>query len=142
MRARPRRFRRISRTAFAMSSARTRPLRVPRAPAARWRCPRSSPLANPLDVRASANDANHSRDQEQQHSDEEDRLGDFDGCSGDAAKAQYAGDERNDQKRYDPAQHDSLLSVLSFLFGVGAPRLKEQSGPEMEVPGATCPKIC
>ena len=66
------------------------------------------------DPRASARQTDHRRDQEQDDGDEEDRLGDFDGGAGDAAEAQNACDQRDDQKRNDPAQHDHDL-CLPFL---------------------------
>ena len=55
-----------------------------------------------LDVTASAHQSDHRRDQEQDHGNEEDRLGDFDGSAGDAAEAQNTRDQRDDQKRNDP----------------------------------------
>ena len=76
--------------------------RVPRAPAARWRCPRSNAKAR-LKPRTPARQSHHGRDQEQDDGDEEDHLGDFDRGAGDAAEAQNARDQRDDQKRNDPA---------------------------------------
>jgi hypothetical protein len=52
---------------------------------------------------ATARETNHGRNQKQHDRDEKDGLGDFDGYSGDAAKAQNACDQRNDQKGNDPA---------------------------------------
>ncbi len=58
-----------------------------------------------LDAGAAARQADHGRDQEQHDRDEEDDLGDFDRGAGDAAEAQNTGDQRDDQKRNNPAQH-------------------------------------
>ena len=69
-----------------------------------------------LDAGAAARQADHGRDQEQHDRDEEDDLGDFDGDAGDAAEAQNTGDQRDDQKRNNPAQHDTT-SVSTFCFG-------------------------
>ena len=93
------------------------PSRVPRASAARSRCPRNS--ASDARPGAAARQADHGRDQEQHDRDKEDDLGDFDGGAGDAAEAQNACDQRDDQKRNDPAQHDTT-SVSTFCFDISA----------------------
>ncbi len=67
------------------------------------------------DPGAPARQADHGRDQEQHDRDEEDGLGDFDGRAGDAAEAQNTRDQRNNQKRNNPAQHDKT-SGLNFPF--------------------------
>jgi len=67
-----------------------------------------------LDASAPARQTDHGRDQEQHDSNKEDDLGDFDGGSGDAAKAQDAGDQGDDQKRNDLTQHDTDLRFPRF----------------------------
>lgn len=52
---------------------------------------------------AAAGEADHGRDQEQNDGDEEDDFGDLDRSAGDAAKAEDAGDQRDNQKRHNPA---------------------------------------
>ena len=71
------------------------------------------------DPGAAAHQSDHGRDQEQHDRDEEDDLGDFDRGAGDAAEAQNACDQRDDQKRNDPAQHDTIL-CFTFCFDISA----------------------
>src|SRR5712672_2147192 len=80
---------------------------APRASAEKSRCPRDNGFASHAGT--SARQTHHGRDQEQHDRDEEDGLGDFDGGTGNAAKTQNACDQRDDQKRNDPAQHDQNL---------------------------------
>src|SRR6266436_747467 len=81
---------------------------APRASAEKSRCPRNSDCFR-SDAGTSARQTNHGRNQEQHDRDEKDDLGDFDGGTGNAAKTQNACDQRDDQKRNDPAQHDQNL---------------------------------
>src|ERR1700704_3557221 len=89
----------------------TRPFHDPGASAEESRCPRNSAS----DAGTSARHADHGRDQKQYDRDEEDDLGDFDGGSGNTAESQNACDQRDDQKRNDPAQHDTNL-YFDLLF--------------------------
>ena len=98
---RPGRFRPISAPASRRWRKRMRG-RAPRASAARSRCPRDTQSRAPAD---------HGRDRTARR-DKEDRLGDLDGDAGDAAEAQNAGDQRDDQERDDPAQHDNLCILF------------------------------
>src|SRR6201996_5109394 len=107
MRGKPRRFRPMSAPASMRWRGRMKRSRVPRASAERSRCPRRSSVL--LDPCTSAGEADHGRDQEQHYGDEEDDLGDFDRGAGDAAKTQNARDQRDNQKRNDPAQHGDNL---------------------------------
>jgi hypothetical protein len=74
------------------------------------------------DVTASAHQSDHGRDQKQDHGDKEDRLGDFDGDAGDTAEAQNTRDQRDDQKRNDPAQHDTTSIGCCSRDGGGLQR--------------------
>ena len=114
------------------------PCRAPRASAGRWRCPRNSAR---IGVRRCVRPRARPTTAETRNridGDEEDRLGDFDGGAGDAAEAQNACDQRDDQKRNDPAQHDTTSIGCCSRDGRDcsvAHRLQKQSGPETMVPG-------
>src|SRR6202000_2755616 len=74
------------------------------------------------------------RDDEQDDGDEEDRLGDFNRDARDAAETENTGDQGDDEKGDDPAQHDKLRLIR---FGVTreAPTLSvNQSRPGTMVP--------
>jgi hypothetical protein len=76
------------------------------------------------DAVTSARQTDHGRDQEQHDRDKEDRFGDFDGYSGDAAEAQNASDQGDYQKRNDPAQHGQ---DLRFRLSVSSSARRERS---------------
>src|SRR6187399_3294291 len=98
----------------------------------------------PLNVASPADQPHHRRDQEQDDGDEEDRLGDFDGDAGDAAKTQNTRDQRDDQKRNYPAQHDTTsIGCCSRDDGdFSVPhRLTEQSSAKTKVPERETPKF-
>src|SRR6266702_426827 len=114
-----RRFRPISSSVSRRSPRPTAPWPGPRASAGTWRCPRSGKRLDP----AAAGEADHGRDQEQHHRDEEDDLGDFDRRAGEAAEAQDTGDQCDNQKRHNPAQHGQNLCFDHCLRSARLTRL-------------------
>src|ERR1700742_4920742 len=109
---RPRPFRLTSASTSLPSRKPTPTSRGRRASDALSRCPRADSYA-PLDPGAAARQADHGRDEKQDDGDKEDRLGGFNGNARDAAETQNTGDQRDDQKRNDPAQHDTLRFLLT-----------------------------
>ena len=90
--------------------------------------------ALPLNPVAASRQANDGRDEKQHDRNEEDDLGDFDRGAGDTAEAKNTGDQCDDQKRDDPAEH-VITSVSAFDWrDRSAPCLQNQLRPKPIAP--------
>src|SRR5213075_3049683 len=67
--------------------------------------------------RAPAEQANERGDQEQHHGNEEDDLCDLDRKPRDSTESEHRGDQRNDQERQSPTEHDGSPHDCAALKG-------------------------
>src|SRR4051812_40386394 len=90
------------------------------------------PLIWRLDRRpAPAEQADKRRDQEQHHGHEEDDLCDFDREARDSAESEHSSDQRNDQERQSPTEHDgSPHECAALTAALGRKRLRRTKVPE------------
>src|SRR5437763_12803441 len=144
MRARRRRFRPTFASASKPSPLPTPPCRGPRASDARSRCRRNSASSDDLRS-APARYADDGRDNEQDNRDKKEGLDYLDGGAGDTAVAHKSCNQGNDKERDNPNVHgQDLLSPILAAAGAldrFATPPKNQSGPEMKVPGGDMLKM-
>src|ERR1700722_11719400 len=130
-----------SRNIWPACSANTRQSRPPtdRSPYLSKKGPRLPPRAffiSALDAVSAARNADHGRHDEQDDGDKEDRLGEFNGHARNAAETENAGDQGDDEKGDDPAQHDKLRLIRFGVARETSTRSLNQSRLGTKVPAA------